>query len=92
MSENFDVKVQIREELKIGLVFGFGARLPIATFLSYVGYHDEVLELMQVLSHGTRAYISNSDGLKNFLIVNKEIWYILRKADKKGELEYAKRW
>jgi len=38
MIENFDVKVQIRDDLKKGLMFGLGARLPIAKVLGFAGY------------------------------------------------------
>ena len=38
MSEQFEKKVTIREELSSKLIFGFEARLPIAIILGFVGY------------------------------------------------------
>ena len=51
----------------------FGAlksRLGIATVLSYFGGKDEVHGLMRVMSHKTRAYIKNAEGLKGFLVTS----------------------
>ena len=53
MSESFDLKVQIRDNLKKDLIFGLKARLPIGVILGFVGYTHQVMPLMQVLSHGT---------------------------------------
>ena len=38
MVEKFDIKVQVKDELKKGLMFGLGARLPIANVLGFAGY------------------------------------------------------
>ena len=70
----------IKEHLKVGLVFGFSARLPIATFLAYLGYQNDVIHYMQRLSHGTRAYIWNADGLPNLLTKRKRIIQMLREG------------
>ena len=59
----FDVRVTIKRHLKRKLVFGLQSRLAIGIILGYVGLRHEVLPLMQVLSHSTRAYIWNADGL-----------------------------
>ena len=44
------------------------SRNPTATILAYVEYRNEILVLMQVLCHSTRAFIRNAGGLKGFLI------------------------
>ena len=43
------------------------SRLAIGVMLGYVGLRHEVLPMMQVLSHRTRAYIWNEDGLQGFV-------------------------
>ena len=63
LQDQWDIKVTIKSDLKKTLVFGFRSRLPIGVVLSFVGYRHEVLPVMQVLSHSTRAYICNADGL-----------------------------
>ena len=68
MSDNLDIKVSIKEELKSVLIFGLQARPPIAHILSFLGYIHEVMPIMQTLSHSTRAYVINTDGLKSFLV------------------------
>ena len=68
MSEMFNIKVPIRNELRKSLIFGLQARLQIGVILSFTGYHNEVLPLMQRLSPGTRAYLENADGLRGFII------------------------
>ena len=65
---NFDIRVSIKDELKKSLVFGLQARPPIGIMLGFFGFSSEVYELMQTLSHGTRAYLLNADGLRGFLI------------------------
>ena len=51
---------------------------------------------MQTLSHGTRAYIVNADGLpgfvKNFDFMNFDIIQFLQAAEKADKLEHAKKW
>ena len=68
MCETLDIKVTIKDELKKSLIFGLRARLPIGVILGFYGYSYEVMRLMQVLSHGTRAYIINENGLPGFVI------------------------
>ena len=62
--------MQIKEELKSSLIFGFAARLPIAMILSYLAYRDVVISKLQKLSHSTRAYIVNAEGLPGFLVLD----------------------
>ena len=58
----------IKEELKKGLIFGLEARPPIGIVLGFFGYQHQVMKMMQCLSHGTRAYIVNADGLPGFVL------------------------
>ena len=67
MSEKFDVIVPVKQDLKKGLVFGLKARPAIGIVLSFVSQRKETLNLMQNLSHTTRAFIENSNGLNGFL-------------------------
>ena len=75
----------IKEELKKGLIFGLEARLPIGIILGFFGYQHQVMRLMQCLSHGTRAYIVNANGLTGF-VIEFDIIRFLREADGAGQL------
>ena len=68
MCEKFDIKVDIGEDLMKTLVFGINARPPIGLILGFSGYSHEVMPLMQTLSHTTRAFTCNADGLPNFVM------------------------
>ena len=68
MQAQFETKVAIKEDLRKTLIFGIEARLPIGLILGFYGYRHEVMHLMQNLSHGTRAYIYNAEGLPGFVI------------------------
>ena len=46
------------------------SRNPTAEMLSYYGFKQEVFDLMQKLSHKSRGFIFNEDGLKGFLVVD----------------------
>ena len=59
--------------------------------LGFIGYRDEVTPLMQTLSHATRAFIVNANGLPGFL-VSFDIMKYLKEEDKAGKLENAKKW
>ena len=67
MSQPFEIRVTIKDELKKALIFGLEARLPIGIILGFIGYRHQVLPLMQSLTHATRAYIVNAGGLPGFL-------------------------
>ena len=58
----------MKQELRKCLIFRLGARLPTALILGFFGFRHEVMRIMQLLSHGTRAYIVNASGLPAFLI------------------------
>ena len=92
MSEKFENFVQIRDEYKSSLIFGLGARLPIAIVVSFLGFRHQAMPLMQSLSHRTRAYTINADGFANFVIRMETIAKTLRDANERGELEDAKKW
>ena len=83
--------MSIKEELKKGLIFGLEARLPIGLILGFYGFRHQVMKLMQCLSHGTRAYIVNADGLPGFVLEFNLIPF-LRKADVAGQLEHARKY
>ena len=63
----FDTVVNIKDALRNKLIFKLDARLPIAVVLGFVAHRNEVFYLTQRLSHGTRAYIYNANGLPGFL-------------------------
>ena len=46
MCEQFDTKVDIKDDLRKGLIFGLKARLPIAMILSFAGYRHEVTPML----------------------------------------------
>ena len=91
MSEPFDIKVSIRDELKKNLIFGLEARPPIGIILGLAGYRNQVIPLLQKLSHGTRAFIVNADGLPGF-VLPFDIVKHLKDADQTGQLEHARKW
>ena len=78
--------MQIKESMKKELIFGLGARPVIGIVLSYYGYRNENMHIMQSISHGTRAYIVNADGLINFLEPTRA-HRVLKSADENGLLE-----
>ena len=78
-----EIAVEIKEELKKGLIFGLEARPAIGIILGFYGYQHQVMKLMQCLSHETRAYVINADGLPGF-VLKFDIASFLRKADKAG--------
>ena len=63
MANTWDIKVPIKQNLLKSLIFGLNSRLAIGVLLSFLDYSPEVIETLQVLSHSTRAYIYNIDGL-----------------------------
>ena len=87
----FHVKVPLKEMLMRGLIFGIKARLPIGLILGFVGYCHQVMPMMQSISHSTRAYIFNSNGLPGF-ISRFSILKLLKDAENRGYLNYAKQW
>ena len=83
MCENFDFTVPIKDELKKCLVLGLRSRLAIVNVLAFSGCQQHVMPLMQTLSHDTRAYIFNADGLPNFF-TKFDIMKHLEEAEKAG--------
>ena len=95
MNEPFDIKVPIKDELRKNLIFGIHARPPNGIILGFVGYSYEVIPLMQVLSHGTRAFIVNANGLPGFVLspdfgLVDDLIKLLKESDVAGQLEHAK--
>ena len=90
LRDTLDVNVAIHEDKKC-LVFGFQSRHVIANVLTFYGYRHESMQLMQVLSHGARAYIWNADCLQGFL-KQFEVLHFLKQAEKQGELEVVTKW
>ena len=93
-SNKWDIVVPIKNEFLKNKPFegkGITARTSTAIILSYFGFSIEVLSLMQELSHKTRAYIWNADGLPGFLIT-ADLIQVLTVLDAKGELENVTRY
>ena len=90
MKELTEIRVKIKEELKRRLVFGVESRLPIGIMLGFAGYRHEILPLMQILSHETRAYICNANGLPGF-ISELSLIETLNGALQFGHLQQAKK-
>ena len=86
-----DVKVQIKEDLKKCLILNLRSRLAIGVVLGFVGWRHEVIPILQTLSHSTRAYIINANGLTGFLLSMNLIRF-LQEADQDGKLESAKKY
>ena len=80
-----DVKVQIKEDLKKCLILNLRSRLAIGVVLGFVGWRHEVIPILQSLSHSTRAYIINANGLTGFLLSMNLIQF-LQEADQDGKL------
>ena len=65
---NFETEVEIKSDYrKVMPIGGVQSRHATAVILSFYGFDSEVCYLMQIMSHKTRAYIVNTDGLKGFL-------------------------
>ena len=64
---DIDTKVPIKDGLRKDLLFGIKSRLSIAKILGFSGHSYHVMSMMQNISHSTRAYIFNADGLKAFI-------------------------
>ena len=85
----WDIVVPIKEEHVKSMPFedkGITARSSCAIILAFFGYCSDVLALMQELSHKTRAYIWNAQGLPGFLI-KADLLHIHTQLDKKGDLK-----
>ena len=77
----WDIKIHIRMELlKVLLIKGLESRNVMGTILSYVDHSDEVISLMQRISHSSRAYIWNADALQGYL-VKQNVIKILEKIE-----------
>lgn len=73
-------------------MFGVKSRLANALILRFVSYREEeVYALMQTISHSTRAFIVNSNGLPGFLLPFNIVNH-LKAVEEAGNLEHAKKW
>ena len=91
MAEDFDIKVPIKKELKNNVILGIEAMLRIEVILGFYAYRPKVIQLLQILSHSTRAYIVSENGLPGYA-VKIDIIKILKKADEVGKLKRARKW
>ena len=84
---DFDVKLELRKELRHLLPFPYIlSRLPTALILQFYGLRSEVCQILQVLSHTSRAYIVNEDGLKGFIKpFNLNLWLCKQNSENKLE-------
>ena len=46
MTENFDAKVKVKDELMTGLIFGIEARPALAIILGFTGYSHHVIQIL----------------------------------------------
>ena len=91
MAQNFSLKVEIKEDLKKGLIFGIKSRPAIGSILSFSGYKHQIMPQLQKISHSERAFLLNANGLPGF-IKGFEIFKTLTNADENGLLEETKKW
>ena len=79
-------KVAIKKQYLKAIPFGkLQSRAPVAIMLSFYGFNFQVQNLMQKLSHKTRAYFVNAGGLKGFLVVGT-VFAILKNTKARGKL------
>ena len=84
---SIDIKVPIKEEFKKILpLHDLQSRNVTGTVLSYVDHREEVVVILQNLSHKTRAYIINAAGLKGYLVW-EPIKRILKEAKASGRID-----
>ena len=91
-TEKWDIRVTIDSYYVKSIPFiGLAARLPSAIILSYVSYRHQVIHILQRVSHQTRAYIYNANGLPGFL-QEFDIMQILKRAQSLGLLKEITKW
>ena len=75
-------KVEIKTQLiKTMPLKGLQARGVTGIILGFWGYRVEVISLLQVMSHGFRAYIVNAQGLPGFLVEGDVAKILLNSSD-----------
>ena len=88
--EKWDIKYPIKlEMLKVMPVKGLQSRNALGVLFTFVDYMEEVVPLLQIISHETRAYIWNANGLHGFL-VKQPVMSILEDEDSGGLAECTK--
>ena len=76
--ETWLIKVPIKNDKLKTLPFEqLQSRCVLGTMLGYVNVMQGVVFILQRLSHKTRAYIWNANGLPGFLVKAEEILWIL---------------
>ena len=89
---DWDIRVNIRREYKKEMPFeGITGRRAMALVWTYVDWRNEVTDILQQLSHRSRAYFFNAHGLQGFLIKATPM-LLLNQARTLGELEQVTRW
>ena len=82
--DEWDICLEIKKNKSKGFTLKLQARI-FAIVFSYMDYRYRVISLLQVLSHGTRAYVWNLDGLKGY-VKKIEIMTELQLLESRGEL------
>ena len=93
----FCLKVPIRDNYRFTPVLdhlkynqpiaGLPSRKVTAVMLSYVGRRDEVCQMLQVLSHTSRAYCIQNAGLKAYLVGYPDYFVNLSEESRRMYLE-----
>ena len=87
-----DIRVEIKADQLSSLPFkDLQSRVCTATILQYTGYQQQIILLLQKLSHKSRAYIFNANGLQGFLI-KEDYLSVLKSAHADGLWERVTRW
>ena len=90
--EKFDARVKLKIKYDKAMPFeGLPAREAMATVWSYVGWKFQVVDILQKLSHQSRAYLYNGHGLSGFL-VELNVIPVLKRLESKGKLDEISPW
>ena len=71
---------------------GIESRVAMATIWACVDYKYEVIEILQKLSHSSRAYLWNANALPGFLVIKPDIIGILKRAHADGTIQEIETW
>ena len=64
----------------------------MGTILGYLDFKIEIIHILQRLSHSSRAFIWNADGLPGFLVETDKVMWILEKAEKTQKIVQLSKW
>ena len=88
----WDIRVSIKSEYMKEMPFeGIDGRGAMALMWSFVDWRNETTDLLQKISHRSRAYFFNAHGLKGFLVTISATG-LLKRAKALGVLEEVTRW